>query len=271
MEIMTSISSSALKVEEWDKAFPSLVAAFSTKNGGCSSGDFLSLNTGLHVKDREEDVVYNRSCLGNQIHAPLSKWVLADQVHGSKIQHVSAGDCGRGTLKYENAIPDTDGLWTTDLNVFLSLCYADCVPLLFVEPTSRFVGAAHAGWKGTVQNIAGKMILEAQNAGVDIDQLQAVIGPSIGPCCYIVDEYVINQVNNVLANEKQKPYQEISDGQFRLDLKQLNKLLLLQAGLKGQQILSSILCTSCEDQLFFSHRRDRGKTGRMMAVIGWKG
>ncbi|TDL35506.1 peptidoglycan editing factor PgeF [Jeotgalibacillus sp. S-D1] len=259
-----------LSIDKWKSEFPSLVAAFSTKNGGVSQGSFRSLNVGLHVNDMDESVIRNREILSEACSSNLSQWVFADQVHGSAIKRTGHFDRGKGTLSYQEALPETDGLWTMERNVFLSLCFADCVPIYFVEPQTQFIGIAHAGWKGTVQNIAGRMINEAIEAGVAIGQIQAFIGPSIGDCCYVVDDIVIQEVKNCLSEMFHSSFSKQSKGQYTLDLKAVNEQLLLNAGLAKEQIAISSYCTSCEESLFFSHRKDKGKTGRMAAVIGWK-
>ncbi|QNG58860.1 peptidoglycan editing factor PgeF [Bacillus sp. PAMC26568] len=253
----------------WKEINRELMIGFTTKNGGVSKGDFQSLNLGLHVKDNQDDVIANRSHLAETVEVPLENWVCADQVHDNRIYKVNGSDRGRGILTYESAISKTDGLYTDEHNLMLALCYADCVPLYFYERNKNLIGTAHAGWKGSVKDIGGKMIETwLKEEAADIDAVYAIIGPSIGACCYVVDNYVIEQVNNALGASEVLPYHRVSDGQYSLDLKQLNKQLLLKAGLKESRILTSSLCTSCESDLFFSHRRDKGSTGRMFSFIG---
>ncbi|PPA72125.1 peptidoglycan editing factor PgeF [Jeotgalibacillus proteolyticus] len=270
MKVTDKKSARFLTIEDWTKEIPSLVAIFSAKNGGVSSGAFSSLNLGLHVKDLPEDVISNRRILAEELDAPAANFIWADQIHGADIRKVTHNECGAGTLLFENAIPETDGLWTVERNVFLALCFADCVPLFFAEPDSGFAGAAHAGWKGTVLNIAGAMVHEAEMAGTDLSKLKCYIGPSIGSCCYEVDDFVINKVKNCLGENEHKSFIKKTDLTYSLDLKEVNKQLLINAGILESNISISSLCTSCEDDLFFSHRRDQGKTGRMAAVIGWR-
>ncbi|USK35615.1 peptidoglycan editing factor PgeF [Bacillus sp. F19] len=253
----------------WEKLNEELVVGFTTKNGGISCGDFHSLNLGLHVKDKPENVVLNRRRLADELKSPLENWVCADQVHDSSIYKVSQSDKGKGILDYESAIRATDGLYTQEENLMLALCYADCVPLYFYEHEKKLIGTAHAGWKGTVKDIGGKMIQTwIKDEEADVTSIYAIIGPSIGPCCYVVDDYVIEKVNQVIRNTAALPYHKVSEGQYSLDLKQLNKQLLIHAGVKEDRILTSSLCTSCESSMFFSHRRDSGSTGRMFSFIG---
>ncbi|MDQ0860214.1 peptidoglycan editing factor PgeF [Bacillus sp. V2I10] len=258
-----------LKSPVWEKLNEELVVGFTTKNGGISCGDFHSLNLGLHVKDKPENVVLNRRRLADELKSPLENWICADQVHDSSIYKVSQSDKGKGILDYESAIGATDGLYTQEENLMLALCYADCVPLYFYEHEKKLIGTAHAGWKGTVKDIGGKMIQTwIKDEEADVASIYAIIGPSIGPCCYVVDDYVIEKVNQVIRNTVAPPYHKVSEGQYSLDLKQLNKQLLIHAGVKEDRILTSSLCTSCESSMFFSHRRDSGSTGRMFSFIG---
>ncbi|MEK3809025.1 peptidoglycan editing factor PgeF [Bacillus sp. FSL H8-0547] len=261
-----------LNSPDWEQLNEDLVIGFTTKNGGVSSGHFQSLNLGLHVHDDPASVTENRKILASAVNMPLEHWVYADQVHDSSIYKARKEDGSKGTMNYASAVPGTDGLYTDEEGLMLSLCYADCVPLFFYEPEKRLVGTAHAGWKGSVLDIGGKMARTwTRKEGVSAQSIYAIIGPSIGSCCYTVDDYVIDRVNKALSKAFPSPYEEVSAGQYSLDLKLLNKYLLLNAGLSESRILTSPLCTSCESSLFFSHRRDQGKTGRMAGFIGLKG
>ncbi|ASB89704.1 laccase domain-containing protein [Bacillus sonorensis] len=265
---------SILLIEDWNqtaKTGGALTAGFTTKNGGESEPPFQSLNTGLHVQDHERHVANNRKKVAEILQTDLNEWVFADQTHEDRIQKVTHEHRGRGALRYETALAATDGLYTNETNLFLALCFADCVPVYFYDPVRSLVGIAHAGWKGTVKGIAGKMIetwksREGSNPG----DIHAVIGPSIGACCYTVDDHVISKVRQLPLQEQDRAFVQIKEGEYRLELKEVNRQLLLHAGIPDGQIKVSSLCTSCERSLFFSHRRDRGKTGRMMSFIGLK-
>ncbi|MEH7222480.1 peptidoglycan editing factor PgeF [Bacillus sp. JJ1566] len=258
-----------LKVTAWSKFSEKLVVGFTTKNGGDSKTEYESLNLGLHVNDEKTLVISNRKKLADNLHFPLETWVCSQQTHKNKIAKVTTKDLDTGVFTYEDGIKDTDGLYTDEKNILLTLCFADCVPLYFFTPSKQFVGIAHAGWKGTVQDIAGEMVRAWETEGIKPDEIQAIVGPSIGKCCYIVDDYVMNFVKN-LDDIDSKPYEKIGDNQYRLELKELNYQLMVRAGIPPENIQVSSYCTSCENQLFFSHRRDAGKTGRMMSFIGFK-
>ena len=259
-----------LLVDSWRQQNLQLVAGFSTKNGGVSSGSYKTLNTGFHVGDKAEDVQENRRILADKLSFPLNHWVGAEQTHETNIQQVTTLDYGKGATDYPSSFKATDGFYTKDKNVLLTLCYADCVPLYFMAPAHGIVGVAHAGWKGTVHGIAQKMVEAWKREGVKPSEIFAVIGPSICPECYVVDDKVIDLVRNLLEEYDEKPYNLISEGQYQLDLKRLNAMIMEKSGIPKEQVAVSSYCTSCHEELFFSHRRDNGKTGRLMSFIGWK-
>ncbi|WP_199426002.1 peptidoglycan editing factor PgeF [Thermaerobacillus caldiproteolyticus] len=268
-EIFQRTGEELLLLQNWSKLSQEVVAGFTTKHGGISDEPFATFNLGLHVSDVVSSVRHNRQTLANLLQFPLELWVCCEQTHDSRIEKVTKSDGGKGVVDYHSAIAGTDGLYTDEAGVLLTLCFADCVPLYFIAPKQNMIGLAHAGWKGTVKNIAGKMVrLWNEREHIPFDDIYVAIGPSIGSCCYIVDDRVIHLVNNVLGETNSVPYRLISVGQYALDLKELNKVLLIKAGIREEQIYLSHYCTSCTDHLFFSHRRDNGKTGRMMAFIG---
>lgn len=248
-------------------------AGFSTRKGGASIGEYQSLNLGYHVNDKEEHVTKNRHILAAAVGDPLENWVFAEQTHRDQIVKVPHILKGSGAFSQAGAIKDTDGLYTKENDIVLALLYADCIPLYFQAPEKHLIGLAHAGWKGTVLNIAGKMIKLWEDAeGVNRSDIQAVIGPGISKAQYEVDERIIKAVDdtmNELAIEV-KPYQKLETGTFLLDLKKMNVLLLRNAGLHDSQIHVSPICVNREEEHFFSHRRAKGQTGRMAAWITQK-
>ncbi len=261
-----------LQLQQWTDKWPELTVGFSTRKNGVSQNGYQSLNVGLHVGDDSCAVIENRKKIADILNFPLESWVCKDQVHDKKIVKVSKGNGGAGTVSYKDGIKGTDGIYTSDKDVLLTSCYADCVPLYFFSQKSGLIGLAHAGWKGTVKNIANEMIQTwVQKEKVDVNDIFVAIGPSIGSCCYVVDDYVKDHVTDALLSHSFAAVgEEIAMGQYTLHLKEVNHLLVLEAGVKEENIIVSSYCTSCEEDLFFSHRRDQGKTGRMMSFIGWK-
>lgn len=257
-------------IKEWADRFPNITAGFTTKNGGCSRNEYKTLNVGLHVNDSNEAVSRNRQHVADLLGFSHEKWVGAEQTHEINIKKVTRIDKGKGALVYEDSFSGTDGFFTYSKGVMLTLCYADCVPLYFLHEKTGAIGMAHAGWKGTVGGIGRKMAELFAKEGIDLSEVQTVIGPSICGNCYIVDDHVISKVQKILEDVDIKPYNQISDNQFQLDLKELNRTILTNAGIPHENIMITDYCTSCHENYFFSHRRDRGKTGRMMSFIGWK-
>ncbi|MEH7441037.1 peptidoglycan editing factor PgeF [Bacillus sp. JJ1122] len=257
-------------IKEWMDCYPGLEVGFTTKNGGVSEQAFSGLNFGFHVGDQQDAVCQNRNLLANKIEFPLESWVGAEQTHEIHIVKISKNDKGRGSDDYASSFSGTDGFLTNEAGILLTLCYADCVPLYFIEPDKRLIGVAHAGWKGTVNGIGAEMISKFQQNGAKIEKISAVIGPSICKKCYIVDERVILLVKNVLEGVENLPYNQVSEGQYSLDLKEVNRQILLKAGVKSENLFVTDYCTSCHSEHFYSHRRDKGNAGRMIAYIGWK-
>ncbi|MBH0229066.1 peptidoglycan editing factor PgeF [Halobacillus yeomjeoni] len=245
----------------------SLVAGVTTRQGGHSSKPFDSLNMGLHVRDQGEHVINNRQELADELRIPLEDWVIGEQVHGTEVHVVTRADKGKGVRSHDTAAAGVDGLITNEKDVLLGAFYADCVPLLFVDPHAGWVGIAHAGWKGTVGDMAGEMIRQLVHQGCKRTDIEMVIGPCISQNHYKVDQKVIDQIPQ---SQHSLTVTDLGAGQFLLDLKKLNERFAVQAGLAESQIKQTRFCTYEKEELFFSHRRDQGKTGRMLGFIGWK-
>ncbi|TGV09491.1 peptidoglycan editing factor PgeF, partial [Mesorhizobium sp. M00.F.Ca.ET.186.01.1.1] len=158
--------------------------------------------------------------------------------------------------------------------VLLTSFYADCVPLFFLDPATGAIGLAHAGWKGTVGRIAEEMVKSLQaHCGAQPADIRVAIGPSIGGCCYEVDERIMTQVRTSAQNWETAVTASAAAEKYMLDLRQLNTEILLEAGIAKQHLLVTDWCTSCRTDLFFSHRKEAGAagtTGRMASYIGWK-
>lgn len=253
----------------WEKEFPHLIVGFSARR---RDEDLNQRNYAFHVGDQPSMVIENRKQLLQQIGMPFESWTCGEQVHGTDLQWVTQNERGKGSLVRDTAFQDTDGLITDEENILLASYYADCVPLFFYSPDLDFIGVAHAGWKGTVEGIATKMVRKFQKAGANPTTLRVAIGPSIGVCCYEVDERVIHAVTKALSD--QQHLDEVSirtkPGRWQLDLRKTNMKLLQKAGVVEKNILITQRCTSCDQDYFYSHRRDEGRTGRMVAFIGKK-
>ncbi len=270
MDPFVLIEKEYFTLPDWVQRCPDLTVGFSTKTGGTSQGHFESLNMGFHVGDSAAAVRENRHIVAEKLDFPNEDWVGAQQTHEVNINIISPLDKGIGASDYETAFKSTDGFITFQRGILLTLCYADCVPLYFLHPESKAIGVAHAGWKGTVGGIAQEMIQKFQSNGLQASQLLVAIGPSICENCYIVDDHVVSLVKNKLESVEPLPFSQVSPGQYRLNLKECNKQILISAGVLPENIIMTNLCTSCNKEHFYSHRRDRGNTGRMISFIGWK-
>lgn len=245
-----------------------VVHGFTTRNGGVGEPPFDTLNLGLHVGDHPNTVISNRRLACESLGFTLRDWVSGEQVHGVNIALVGKSDAGRGSTHIGTSLTGTDGLITSTPGLLLAAYFADCVPLFFVDPVVPAIGIAHAGWRGTLGGIAERMVEQFQ-ASFDTppQRLQVWLGPSIGPCCYQVDQSMAEQFRN-LALASSYSVIEQRDATFYLDLRLVNRLRLLAAGLYEQNINVSNHCTSCDTKLFFSHRKHGPTTGRMAGLIG---
>lgn len=255
-------------IEPWREKFPQLLAGFTSRQ---LVPDDEYGNLAFHVGDDPEHVRANRRILSDIAGVPLTHMTCAIQPHGNRVVEITEALRGSGALELSSSIPDADGLVTKLSETLLTLFYADCVPLYFVDPTVQAVGVAHAGWRGTMQNMAKEMVLKFDEIfGSKPHNIHVVIGPSIGPCCYQVDEHVISEARKLLGIEIDAVAVPDGERHYRLDLKKTNRILLEREGILSSHIEVSHLCTSCHHHWFFSHRKEKGKTGRMAAFVIWK-
>ncbi len=231
--------------------FPDLVVRMSTRQGGVSEPPYDTLNLGRSTEDDPAAVAENRRRFFRAIDIPEDRVVVQHQVHGVDVRSVDCGGyCG-----------DVDATMTAEPNVFLTVTVADCVPILVFDPVSKSCGAAHAGWRGSAAGIAGRLIQEMQRRlRVDPRNLVAVVGPSIGPDAYEVGPEVASHFDPSCVSRL--------DGRVYLNLWQANHRQLSDASV--QHILVTGQCTATQSDLYFSHRRSGGRTGRMLAVIGFR-
>lgn len=253
----------------WFGHFPALSGikhGISTRLGGVSEAPFVSLNLGLHTGDEAHKVVENRERFCQAIGVALTNVVTAQQVHGDKISVVTASEAGCGAKEYSSALAGVDAIVTNQPDLPLMLFFADCVPVIIYDPSKHVVAVSHAGWKGTVAKIAAKTISAmAAQYNVDPGDCLVAIGPSVGPCCYEVDQVVLNKLKESFAYWEQ--FVTPKNSKWMLDLWEANVTQLTEVGVKRQNIFVSGICTSCNTELFYSHRAEKGCTGRLGALI----
>lgn len=239
---------------------------FSTRLGGSSQGPYESLNLGFKKNDDKFHVLNNYKLFCEALNIDIKNLVASDQIHGNEVYTAKACDRGKGIVRDSN-IKGKDAIITKDNNVGLLTYYADCVPIFFLDIKTPAVGLAHAGWRGTVHKIAQKTLSKMMKEfGTLPKDILIGIGPCINRCCYEVDKPVVNEFKNSFANW-QDLLEYKGDWKWMLNLELANKSLLEQMGIHPSQITVSGFCTSCNNDLFFSYRKDQGETGSLAAVI----
>ena len=243
------------------------IHGLSGRLGGVSQKPYASLNMALHVGDEPEAVWENRQRFLHALGLKAEELVTPEQIHGINIERVGRKEAGRGAQNYQDSIGQTDALVTDEPGLPLMLCFADCTPVMFLDPVNNAVGIAHGGWKGTAARIAQQTVGRMQaEFGTDPADLLAGIGPAIGPCCYEVGSEVADQFCAAFPGHEADLIHDQAGG-THLNLWEANRLQLLEAGLTADHIDMAATCTACSHQWFYSYRADGGRTGRMAAVI----
>lgn len=237
-----------------------IINFITTRNGGVSEGDYKSLNFGLHVGDKINDVLENRKRLAEAVGISELNFTFSEQVHGGGVAVVTGGMIGRGAKDYKNSIKGADALITNLKNACLVILTADCVPILLYDPINQIIGAAHAGWRGTVKNIAGntarKMVKKFE---CDPKNILVGIGPAICKNCFKVDKET--------AQKFDKKFVEIKENEFVVDLIAENIDQLIKIGILRSNIETVDICTKENPNKFFSARTDGINTGRIASGI----
>jgi polyphenol oxidase len=235
-------------VIRWEEAGPYTVV-FSTRAGGVSEGPYESLNLGIFTSDDPEHVIENRRRLAGAAEIDPERTRMAWQRHGAVVRRASPeGILTPGTLH-----TPCDGWWSDEPGQGMMLVTADCLPVAVARRNADRPGLAvlHVGWRGLLEGIVANGAAALGDGG-----LAAAIGPGIGPCCYEVGADVAEPFEATFGREV------LTNG--RLDLWRATELALERAGVA--EIERTDLCTSCHPELFFSHRRDRGTTGRQGVI-----
>ena len=238
---------------------------FSTRKGGESKGKFSGLNLGRFTLDDRETILENYRLFCDDLGICPEHLVLPKQVHSKRVLAVTAQDAGKGLFR-ESDLPDVDALITNEPGVCLATFYADCTPILLLDPVKKVIASVHSGWRGTLQKITGEAVLCMQERyGSNPAHVLAAMGPSIKQCHFEVDEDVYLAFGEEFPELIDKC--TLKKGQkFHIDTDALNVDTLQRAGLLTGHIFRCGDCTYCESETYFSHRRE-GSTGRMCAVI----
>ncbi len=240
---------------------PGCHLAMCNRRGGVSPRPYDSLNVSFAVGDDPARVISNRERLASALGFRLVDLTFAAQAHGLRLQAVGPAERGRGCCSTEDAFPETDALLTEEPDTPLGILTADCYAVAVMG--ERAVAVAHAGWRGTLGNLAGHCVQELGKRGNVPEELTAYLGPGIRKCCYTVDEgraAAFVERYNERCGVVSKCNEEV-----RLDLELANKMNLLEAGLRMENIFSQGDCVACNPE-YFSFRRD-GITGRQAMLI----
>lgn len=236
--------------------------AISTRHGGVSPAPYATLNMGVSTGDSPEHVDSNRRRFVEELGGSMDRVVLGRLRHGNGVTVLrrdgSAETDSRRTFESDGAVTDVSGL-------LLFLTFADCVPLLFWDRRKHVMGAAHAGWRGTALGI-GPAVIETmrQTFRSNPEDIAVGIGPSIGPCCFTVGPEVLQgfQVGGYT------PVSHQQDGEIKLDLWASNERQLQAMGIAPSSIENPRICSSCQADTYYSHRAERGCTGRFALCAG---
>ncbi len=250
---------------------PFIRHGFSTRLGGVSSGIFSSMNFGTDTSPNQDEpgnILENYRRITNSIGVELESLVISRQVHKTNIRIVDEKDCGKGIL-YPTDYQEIDGLITNRQNITLVTKYADCVPLYFVDPTKKVIGLTHSGWRGTVKKIGKITVEEMKNHfGCNPADIIAVVGPSICVDCFEIGEEVAEEFKSAFPdNWKNEILFDKENGKSLCDLWAANRTVLNEAGLIPKNIHISGVCTCCNSELLFSHRKTGGKRGSLAAFL----
>lgn len=236
----------------------SLTFGYTVRQGGHSPYPNQSFNMALYIGDDNKNVHAHQETLAEEINFPSELWVLPIQKHGGNIKKVTAADGGTNIKTLSDQLYDVDGLYTYDTGVLLTMNYADCIPVYVYSTVDNFTGLAHAGWRGTAEQITEKLINCYEGSK---DNLRVIIGIGINKEYYEVDNTVIDALSQI----PESSYEQTDTG-WQLDLKDVNKHQAIRAGINEEHI--SVTSLGTERDEFFSFRLEQGNTGRALAFIG---
>lgn len=239
-----------------------VVHGFFTRQGGVSSYPYHSLNLSISTGDTRENVRRNRDIIFESVQRQPETMFDVWQVHSDTVV------CTSQSRNMEETPQKADAIFTDNPDITLLMRFADCVPILIYDPVRKVVGIIHAGWLGTVKRIASKAIdVIVERYHSQPGDIYAVIGPSIRPEHYQVGDDVYQIAAEIFESEN-AILARTGDKLYTFDLPKANELILQQTGVKN--IIQSNICTACDTTLWYSHRAEKGKTGRFAAIIGLK-
>lgn len=240
-----------------------ITAGFTTRNGGVSRPPYNSLNLGLNTEDLYAHVEGNRSNLTRAFELPPHQLLTVKQVHGTDLLLI---DEENPDLSHFLSV-EVDAIVTNQPRIMIGVLVADCFPVLLWEPEQGVIAAVHVGWRGAAKGILGKVVTAMENNfSVNCGNLRAAVGPGIGAHKYEIDRPVRDAFRQG-SGYWSEIARETRLGRWQLDIARSCQLQLLNAGLKERSIEIADECTCCHPELFFSYRRDQGRTGRQLGFL----
>lgn len=259
MPVFYEVKSGALICEKSDKI--GVPHGFSTRFGGVSRLPHLaSLNLGENRGDDPENVAENISRFLEPMGYDRDSAVLGVQVHSLNVRAVTPADGG-------TMFEDTDGFVANRPGVALIVKIADCVPILLWEPDAGVIGALHAGWRGSGGAIAAAGVSRMRELGADPKNIRAAIGACIHDCCYEVRSDFVQALTDLAGSGPANSCLSQRNGRIYADLPGLNRRILMESGLREDNIDINPACTCCSPARYFSHRASGGLRGTMGAAI----
>ena len=239
----------------------------STRLGGVSEGFLGSMNLSYTRGDDPTHVDENYRRMAAAIGVKPEHMVCTHQTHTTNVRIVTREDAGKGVTR-EKDYTDVDGLITNVPGICLVTFYADCVPLLFLDPVKKVVASSHSGWRGTVNRMGQVTVEKMQKEfGCDPKNIIACVGPSICQDCYEVSGDVAMEFEQAFAGHEREILLAKENGKYQLDLWKANEIVLLDAGVLPEHIEITDICTCCNPDLLFSHRASHGKRGNLGAFL----
>ncbi len=234
---------------------------FTLREGGVSEGDFASLNVGLRRGDDPFKAIRNIEICADSLNLNKEKLTLTYQLHTSNVRFLAEEDIGKGLIREWGE--GVDAVVTDMPKVPIMTYSADCVPTLLCDRVRGMIAAVHGGWRGTKENIVSNAVRVMCENGCEAENIVALIGPAIGMCCYEVS----GDVGEAFMEKYPLCVKSVPNGKYMVDLKNITASQLGKAGLKAENIENSNICTACENEHFFSHRAQKGRSGLLGGFI----
>lgn len=237
---------------------------FTTRKGGSRIEPYHSFNLGFDSGDSVDSVLLNRKLLSQCLGGNKQRVFFPKQVHGNRIVILTAQ-----SYRF-NQEARADGVITQDRSYAISILTADCLPIILVDPATQSCGVIHAGWRSSLAGITRKAIAMLKyKIGVNPHSLLVGFGPSIRACCYEVGKEIAQLVKQKFPHDDKSVHQKEGSDCLFMDLAGFNKLCLINSDVPEENIFDCGFCTSCHNDLFFSHRAQHGMAGRQATLCHW--